>query len=171
MRGSQRHQTARWLLELLSEMALGRGLQQPGWISGTRGPVHPIVGVTAMSQQQPARILGQITPHYRVPPKWALMSFRLKNSNPRTPIVTEMRTNHAVTNVATPKLWTVTILLLGVVKARTTKRTTDETAQIQRRLWKTSIEKRDQGCNCNSPTPVASPHNDMQPSRTARSFS
>ena len=109
--------------------------------------------------------------HYRLPPKSALMSLRLKNSNPRTPIVTEMRTNPAVTNVATPKLWTVTIPLLGVVKARTFKRTTDETAQIQRRLWKTSIEKRDQGCNRNSPTPVASPHNDMQTSRTARSFS
>ena len=85
------------------------------------------------------------------------MSFRLKNSNPRTPIVTEMRTNHAVTNVATPKLWTVTIPLLGVFKARTIQRTTDETAQIQRRLWNASIEKRDQGCNRNSPTPVVEP--------------
>ena len=73
------------------------------------------------------------------------MSFRLKNSNPRTPIVTEMRTNHTVTNVARPSLWMATVPLLGVVKTRTTKRTTDETAQIQRRLWKTSIEKRDQG--------------------------
>ena len=112
-----------------------------------------------------------INAHYRVPPKWALMSFRLKNSNPRTPIVTDMRKNDAVTSVATPKLWMVTIPLLGVVEARTTMRMTDETAAIQSRPWKTSIEKRDQGCNRNNPTPVASPHNDMPTSRTARSFS
>ncbi len=98
------------------------------------------------------------------------MSFRLKNRNPWTPIVTETRAKHVVTTIATPRFWTELILFF-MVKLRTTRRTTDRTPQIQRRLWKTNMESHAQGRNRNNPIPVATPHNAMQTTRAPMIFS